>query len=245
MNTKNKILLEAVENYDRRLSKIEMVLKEALTHPIFRFENELEYQLFEGAVYGVGRAPASAKMNVRGGGSGRFGEYTKTLGRFRELVTSISDVNMLTSPQDFISSLEDIFDILDLIVNIFSAEDAEEPTKKEARILLYKLSSFLTKNVQITIDLKRRMKIEKNSLEKEIKSLDKEIEKFDSLRSNIVGYINTFTKQIPKGYTALEAQKDFLASEAPSLKADELEAEIKRKKRGFFGGLADKIKGLF
>ena len=241
MNTKNKILLEAVENYDRTLSKIEMVLKEALTHPVFRFENELEYQLFES----FGRAPKLGSIALGGGGSGRFGEYTKTLGRFRELVTSLSDVNMLTSPQDFISSLEDIFDILDLVVNIFSAEDAKEPTKKEARILLYKLSSFLTKNVQITVDLKRKMKIEKNSLEKEIKSLDKEIEKFDSLRSNIVGYINTFTKQIPKGYTALEAQEDLLASEAPNLKADELEAEIKRKKRGFFGGLADKIKGLF
>jgi hypothetical protein len=223
MNTKNRILLEAVENYDRRLSKIEMVLKEALTHPVFRFENEFEYQLFES----FGRAPRLGSVALGGGGSGRFGEYTKTLGRFRELVKGTPDISKSTSPRDFVSSLEDMFDILDLVVGILNKEDASESAKKEARILIYELNSFLIRNAQLVVDLKRELM---------------PLMKIVALGNNILEKQQEFKKLIPSDFSYLAVKPDIEQSEKAGKESEEYERKLKR---GFFGGLADKLSGIF
>ncbi|NBP14290.1 hypothetical protein EBU95_07800 [bacterium] len=229
---KKRLLLEAVIDQNRTLFQIETILKEAISHPIFNFHNEHEYQLFE---YMVGRAPRLGSIAIGTGGSGRFGKYTSSLGKLRTLIKTTKNVGMFTVPSDFLSNLELMFNELDAIVEIFDSENIDESIKKEARMVVYMLNDFLMKNFSILQELRRNLK----SLRKKLEIIEKNE---SEMKTGVVDFIRQLDKKMSGKFSYLDAKGDVLAAERAGKEADEYEAKLKK---GFFGGLSDKIKGLF
>lgn len=240
MNKKNKkILLEAVVAQEKKVTHLQAILTEALTHPVFKsfkqFENELEYQLFEGMRGSP--APTGGSINLGAGGTrSMFGEHGETLRDFSRTLDSAPKV----TPENingFIVDLAPVLGDAEDIVEILKDDKATPEAKRSANILIMKLGNYLAQT------LKTVASIQKDMLDT-IKQLDTNVVMAGRVATKILDSKNKFTDKLSTaGFSGEKAMKDLSAYKKATEEADEYEQKLKKQSKGLFGRLADKLLG--
>ena len=246
---KNKLLLEAIKHQQKKLDHREGILKEALAHPVFeslkQFENELEYRLFEAVVVGAGRAPASGKIAVGGGGSGRFGKYTKVISEFNRLLSGAPKITAGRLPRGFSIDLGDIVDSAEEIIEVLKDENLNKETKQEINIGLIKLENYFTENLKNLENYKENLNKAEIELTQKQTQLLRDKQYVNSIINSVVKNrieLDKSLKSIP-GFSGEKAFDDFKKSQEVGAEVDTYEEELKKQSKGFFGRLANKLRG--
>ncbi len=151
------VLKEAVASQYRKNTKLQSILKEVISNPLFnkykKFENEIEMQLHEGLSFG--RGPALGSISVGAGGSGLYGEHTKTLATlYRRLEDAkMTDFAMLN---DMARNLEKIMDAVDPVIELLESETPA--VKEQANILVYKVYMYLKNMLELVVGASTKLR---------------------------------------------------------------------------------------
>ncbi len=243
---RNKLLLEAVKHQQKKLDHIEGILREALAHPVFeslkQFENELEYQLFEAVVVGAGRAPASGKIAVGGGGSGReivFGKHGKAI---QKLIQTIDALPKVLDPS-FGTKLTNLLDAAEVVVNI--KQDREElapDVDEQINIQLIRLENKLKNSLKDAVNAQNSLSGELKILKGEISQIKNKITDLNPIKNDISQYLD-WLKGMKAPIDVKKAKIEAAKYEKDMADIDAYEEKLKKQKGGIFSRLARKVFG--
>jgi hypothetical protein len=152
-----KILKEAIASQYKKTTKLQSILKETISNPVFnkykKFENEIEMQLHEGLSFG--RGPAMGAISLGAGGTGLYGEHTKALATlYRRLEDAkMTDFAMLN---DMARNIQNVMTAADPVIDLL---DSEKPAVKEqANILVYKVYMYLKNMLELVVEASKNLR---------------------------------------------------------------------------------------